>query len=156
MSHEGLKRKMDECFEWDIRYYSECVGSLLGKQEQVNRIINSLNGELDNLKDFWHHVSCGTYYLTFRMNTVKEARHIVNALLRSDLIEDFKKDYDSQSNLERGKRRPEWKWVSRIMGDWHFNIFVYPALPNPLCKPKRVITRKKAEKEKAWVCQVNN
>ena len=76
--------------------------------------------------------------------------------LRSDLIEDFRKDFDSQSNLEPGKRRPEWKWVSRIKGEWHFNVFVYPALPNPFCKPKKVITRKKAEKEKAWVCQVNN
>ena len=32
MGHEGLKRKMDESFEWDIRYYSECVENLLRKQ----------------------------------------------------------------------------------------------------------------------------
>ena len=156
MGHEGLKRKMDESFEWDIRYYSECVENLLTKQEQVSRIIDSLNGDLDSLQNFWHHVTCGTSFLTIRMETVKESRRIVNALLQSDLIEDFKKDFDSQSNLEPGKRRPEWKWVSRIKGEWHFNIFVYPALPNPLCKPKKIITRKKAEKEKAWVCQVNN
>ncbi len=156
MGHEALKRKMDESFEWDIRYYSECVENLLTKQEQVTRIIDSLNGDLDSLKDFWNHVTCGTSFLMIRMETVKEARRIVNALLQSDLIEDFRKDFDSQSNLEAGKRRPEWKWTSRIKGEWHFNIFVYPALPNPLCKPKKVITRKKAEKEKSWVCQVNN
>ena len=79
MGHEALKRKMDESFEWDIRYYSECVENLLTKQEQVTRIIDSLNGELDSLDNFWHHVTCGTSFLTIRMETVKEARRIVNA-----------------------------------------------------------------------------